>query len=119
MDKDRSSNECEGMCRRQFLGIMGVAGITLASKVASGAEAIAIKEVTPGEDVFAYVTRVKDGFDQTLYQQVLGAANAFKEGDLTIGVGADDEATRQNARTLLANTKLKDLYDHPLLADDL
>ena len=124
MDKDRSSNEYDGMCRRQFLGIMGVAGITLAgitlaSKVASGAEAIAIKEVMPGEDVFAYVTRVKGGFDQTLYQQVLGAANAFKEGDLTIGVGADDDATRQNARTLLANTKLKDLYDHPLLADDL
>ena len=38
---------------------------------------------------------------------------------MTIGVGADDETTRQNARTLLANTKIKDLYEHPLLADDL
>ncbi len=37
----------------------------------------------------------------------------------TIGVGANDETTRQNARTLLANTKIKDLYEHPLLADDL
>jgi len=123
MDKDRSSNACDGMCRRQFLGIMGLggvalAGVTVASKAAS-AEAIAIKEAKQGEDVFAYVTRVKGGFDQTLYQQVIGASNAFKEGDLTIGVGAADEATRQNARTLLANTKIKDLYEHPLLVDDL
>ena len=124
MDKDWSSNAHQGMCRREFLGIMGVAGVTvaavtLASKATSAAEAIAIKDTKPGEDVFAYVTRVKGGFDQTLYQQVIGASNAFKEGDLTIGVGADDEATRQKARTLLANTKIKDLYEHPLLVDDL
>jgi ethanolamine ammonia-lyase large subunit len=50
---------------------------------------------------------------------VIGAANAFKEGDAAMGVGAFDEATRQNARTLLANTKIRDLHDHPLLADDL
>ena len=36
-----------------------------------------------------------------------------------IGVGAEDEATRKNARALLANTKIKDLYEHPLLVDDL
>ncbi len=124
MDKDRSTNGYDGIYRRQFLGIMGLAGValagvTLASKTASAAEAIAIKEAKPGEDVFAYVTRVKGGFDQTLYQQVIGASNAFKEGDLTIGVGAVDEATRQHARTLLANTKIKDLYEHPLLVDDL
>ena len=118
MDEDRSSNAYEGIHRRQFLGIMGVAGMTLAgialaSKAASAAEAIAIKEAKPGEDVFAYITRVKGGFDQTFYKQVIGASNAFKEGDLTIGVGAADETTRQNARALLTNTKLKDLYDHP------
>jgi ethanolamine ammonia-lyase large subunit len=94
-------------------------GVILDSKATSAAEAIAIKDMKPGEDVFAYVTRVKGGFDQTLYQQVIGASNAFKEGDQTIGVGADDEATRQHARTLLANTKIKDLYEHPLLVDDL
>jgi ethanolamine ammonia-lyase large subunit len=81
--------------------------------------AVTIAEVKPGEDVFAYITRVHGGFDQTLYQQVIGASNAFKEGDQTIGVGADNEATRQNARTLLANTKIKDLYAHPLWVDDL
>ena len=81
--------------------------------------AITIKKVNQGEDVFASIQRVKGGFDQTLYQQVIGASNAFKEGDQTIGVAADDETTRQNARTLLANTKIKDLYGNPLLADDL
>ena len=80
---------------------------------------VSVKEVKSGEDVFAYITRVKGGFDQTLYQQVIGAANAFKEGDQAIGVGAEDEATRKNARALLANTKIKDLYEHPLLVDDL
>jgi len=34
-------------------------------------------------------------------------------------VSAKDEATRQNARALLANTKIKDLYDHPLLVDSV
>jgi ethanolamine ammonia-lyase large subunit len=78
-----------------------------------------IKEIKPGEDVFAYVTRVKGSFDQTLYRQVIGASNAFKEGDQTIGVAAADETTRENARTLLSNTKIKDLHEHPLLSDNL
>ena len=85
----------------------------------AGGGTIAITEVKPGEDVFAYISRVQGGFDQTLYQQVIGAANDFKEGDQAIGVGAADEATRENARALLANTKIKDLHEHPLLVDDL
>ena len=81
--------------------------------------AIAIKDVKPGEDVFKYIERVKGSFDQTLYQQVIGAANAFKEGDQAIEVAADNEISRQNARKLLANTKIKDISEHPLLNDDL
>ena len=124
MEKDRLTNINEGMSRRKFLAMMGAAGVTLAgytlaAKAASGGGVITLKDVKPGEDVFAYISRVKGGFDQTLYQQVIGAANDFKEGDQTIGVGAEDEATRQNARALLANTKIKDLYEHPLLVDDL
>jgi ethanolamine ammonia-lyase large subunit len=114
----------EEMCRRRFLAVMGAAGSTLAGyelvgKVASGAELTRVKEIKQGEDVFAYISRVKGGFDQTLYQQVIGAANAFKEGDQTIGVGADDETTRKNAQVLLANTKIKDLYERPFLEDNL
>jgi ethanolamine ammonia-lyase large subunit len=93
-----------------FLGV-------LAFSTDSGA--VAIKDVKPGEDVFKYITRVKGSFDQVLYQQVIGAANPFKEGDRTIGVGADNNATREKARKLLANTKIKDITSHPLLNDDL
>jgi ethanolamine ammonia-lyase large subunit len=89
----------------------------LAFSTTSGA--ITIKDVKPGEDVFKYVERVKGSFDQVLYQQVIGAANAFKEGDKTIGVCADNNASRENARKLLANTKIKDITNHPLLNDDL
>ena len=123
MDKDRLF-DAEGMSRRRFLSVMGAAGVTLAgyafvANAASDAELTTVKEIKHGEDVFAYISRVKGSFDQTLYQKVIGAANAFKEGDLTIGVGADDEATRKNAQALLANTKIKDLYEHPLLEDNL
>ena len=112
------------MSRRQFLVMVGAAGAALAgyrvvARAAPGGGTIAITEVKPGEDVFAYISRVQGGFDQTLYQQVIGAANDFKEGDQTIGVGAADEATRDNARALLANTKIRDLHEHPLLVDDL
>ena len=96
-----------------------LAGYRVAARAASGGGTIAVAEVKPGEDVFAYIGRVKGGFDQTLYQQVIGAANDFKEGDQAIGVAAADEATRENARALLANTKIKDLHEHPLLVDDL
>jgi ethanolamine ammonia-lyase large subunit len=81
--------------------------------------AIAIRDVKPGEDVFKYIQRVKGSFDQKLYQQVIGASNAYKEGDQTIGVAADNNASRENARKLLANTKIKDITNHPLLNDDL
>lgn len=85
----------------------------------TNSEAITIKNVKPGEDVFSYIKRVNGSFNQKLYQQVIGASNAFKEGDKTIGVAADTEASRENARKLLANTKIKDITDHPLLNDDL
>ncbi|MDR6635439.1 ethanolamine ammonia-lyase large subunit [Phyllobacterium sp. 1468] len=122
MDKGLSSKGHEGLSRRELLVMVGAATGTLASfgdaaRAAPGT--IAVREVEPGEDVFAYISRVKGDFDQTIYQQVIGAANDFKEGDQTIGVGAVDEATRNNARALLTNTKIKDLYEHPLLEDGL
>ena len=116
-------DELKGISRRNFLLMMGLAGASLAgcsiAAKSAGLQPIAIKDFKQNEDIFAYISRVKGGFDQTLYQQVIGASNAFKEGDETIGVGAKDEATRQNARLLLANTKIEDLYEHPLLVDNL
>jgi ethanolamine ammonia-lyase large subunit len=82
-------------------------------------EGVHIPEVRPGEDVFAYVQRLRGGFDETLYKQVLGAANAFKEGDALVGVAAADEQSRENARRLLEHTRLVDLGSHPLREDGL
>lgn len=123
MEKGLPSKEHVGLTRRELLVMMGAAATTLASysgaRAAESRGVIAIDDVASGEDVFAYIRRTKGNFDESAYQQVIGAANDFKEGDQTIGVGAADEATRNNARTLLANTRIGDLYEHPLFEDDL
>jgi ethanolamine ammonia-lyase large subunit len=120
----RSCIPSEGL-RRDVIAMMGAASSAIAAahstvaKAAWDRSAIAIEEVRPGEDVFAHVSRVKGEFDQSLYQQIIGAANDFKEGDQAIGVGAKDEASRKNARALLANTRIRNLHEHPLHVDDL
>lgn len=78
---------------------------------------VRIPEIQAGEDLLAYITRQKGGFDADLYRGILGAANEYKQGDEAIGVAAADELSRQNARTLLSRTRLKDLDAHPLVDD--
>ncbi|WP_375760382.1 ethanolamine ammonia-lyase subunit EutB [Corallococcus exercitus] len=80
---------------------------------------VCLPDVLPHEDVFDYVQRLTGGFDARLYQQLLGAANAFKEGDAAIGVAAEDEASRETARTLLSRTRLDDVHAHPPFEDRL
>ncbi|NOK19761.1 ethanolamine ammonia-lyase subunit EutB [Corallococcus carmarthensis] len=80
---------------------------------------VRLPDVHPDEDVLDYVQRLSGGFDARLYQQVLGAANAFKEGDAAIGVAAADEDSRRNARTLLSRTRLDDVHAHPPFEDRL
>ncbi len=75
----------------------------------SASPRVSLPDILPDEDVFAYVRRVRGAFEPRLYQQVVGAANELKEGDVTIGVAAADEASRRNARALLAHTRLGDL----------
>ena len=72
-----------------------------------------------GEGLVAYVRRVRGGWDGGYYAQLLGAANAFKEGDELAGLAAHDDAQRQMARQLLAATPLRDLDAHPPLDDGL
>jgi len=86
---------------------------------AGNCDAVTIKDIKSGEGIVQHVERIKGKFDQTFYQQIIGAANPYKEGDESLGVAADDEATRENARKLLANTKIKDIHDHPLFEDNL
>jgi ethanolamine ammonia-lyase large subunit len=113
MRSQARSEGYQGLSRRDVIAIMGAAsgaiaaGYSTVAKAASDRSAIAIEEVKPSEDVFAHVSRVKGKFDQSLYQQIIGAANDFKEGDQAIGVGAKDEASRKNARALLANTRIQ------------
>ncbi|MCE7995395.1 MAG: ethanolamine ammonia-lyase [Roseivirga sp.] len=80
---------------------------------------LSISSITAGEDIFAYITRVNGAFDQTLYQQIIGSANPFKEGDATLGVAAESEASRINARKLLANTTIEALERNSLFTDEL
>ncbi|WP_163997028.1 ethanolamine ammonia-lyase subunit EutB [Pyxidicoccus caerfyrddinensis] len=80
---------------------------------------VSLRDVLTGEDVFGYIHRVLGSFDSRLYQQLLGAANAFKEGDAAIGIAAADETSRANARALLARTKLGAIHSHPPFEDRL
>lgn len=70
------------------------------------------------DDIFTYINRVKGKFDLTLYRQIVGAANRFKEGDQLIGVAAANEVSRINAQKLLANTKIKDIDSNYLFQDE-
>ncbi len=72
-----------------------------------------------GEDIFSYINRVKGKMDLTLYRQIIGAANEFKEGDRTVGVAASSESSRRNARNLLSNTKIGALIQNALFEDGI
>ena len=82
------------MSRRQFLVMVGAAGAALAgysvvARAAPGGGTIAITEVRPGEDVFAYISRIQGGFDQSFYQQLIwqttDQAQYAKVQDWTMG----------------------------------
>jgi len=80
---------------------------------------VCIGEIKPGEDVFAYVQRIKGAYDHTFYKAIIGAANEYKEGDESLGISADNQTSRDNARTLIGNTKLGPLADKPMANDDV
>src|ERR1700756_4580005 len=111
MNKDGLSNSLESISRRNLLIAMGVAGAASAvhgdhaAARATEFDPVSGEAIAPDEDVFAYIDRAKGRFDLTLYRQLIGAANEFKEGDRAIGVGAVDETTRRNVRSLLSNTR--------------
>lgn len=80
---------------------------------------VCIPEIQPGEDVFAYVQRIKGAYDHSFYKAVIGAANEYKEGDESLGISADNQTTRDNARTLVGNTKVGPLADKPMADDNV
>jgi ethanolamine ammonia-lyase large subunit len=78
---------------------------------------VSIPDIREGEDIFAYIDRIRGGFDQTFYKAIIGAANEYKEGDEALGIHAVDETSRANAKTLLGNTVIADLWAHPIHED--
>lgn len=85
----------------------------------SSKELILISEINDNEGIFQYVRRKGNGaFSHVRYQQIVGAANEFKEGDVIAGVAAADRQTRLLARKLLANTAIRELHETPLFKDE-
>jgi ethanolamine ammonia-lyase large subunit len=93
--------------------------ISLVLLTAGFVGAVDIPSVKPGEDIAEYVIRTNGSMDQKLYKQVIGAANAYKEGDEAIGVAAANERSRENARTLVANTQISYIHNNPMYEDDV
>ena len=92
--------------------------MTLGFTGAAGREGVSAASVTDtGDDIFAHIGRTRGRFDLTLYRQLLGAANEFKEGDQAIGLAAPDAESRAHARLLLARTRIRDLLGHPIFED--
>ncbi|MEM9985621.1 MAG: ethanolamine ammonia-lyase subunit EutB, partial [Bacteroidota bacterium] len=114
--------------RREFIikaGIMssiiattGGCGLPSAEPSTSTLAGVKLAPIRSGEDLFAYIKRQRGKWDVDLYRQLIGAANEFKEGDLTLGVAAEDEVARQAARKLLTATKLGDLERYRLFEDE-
>ncbi|MRR14953.1 MAG: ethanolamine ammonia-lyase subunit EutB [Deltaproteobacteria bacterium] len=105
------------MSRREFCCVL--AGSLAGSGLLPPLLQAGVAEITPREDLFAFMDRTIGKFDRTTYQQLIGAANAFKEGDQILGVAAADETVRKKARHLLSNTRIGDILKHPLFEDKL
>ncbi len=116
-DKDMAQGSDGRMSRRKFCSIL--AGSLVGSGLLPPLLQARILETKPEEDLFSFMDRTLGKFDRTTYQQLIGAANDFKEGDQIIGVAAADDAVRSKARRLLSNTKLGDILQHPLFEDNL
>ena len=116
-EHDLTKGSNRSMSRRKFCSIL--AGSLIGSGLLPPLLQARLLETKPEEDLFAFMNRTLGKFDRTTYQQLIGAANAFKEGDQILGVAAADDATRSKARRLLSNTNLGDILKHPLFEDNL
>ena len=114
------------MERRDFLSKLGMATVsyTLVSGKVFGEsdhfhfEKIEVPSPLVGEDLFQYIQRQKGSFDVTLYRQLLGAANEFKEGDEIAGIAAASDEDRLKARMLLAETSLDNIRKNSVFTDE-
>jgi ethanolamine ammonia-lyase large subunit len=102
--------------RRHFLAL-GLATPVAASAWSPWlwAQDLTKSETTGLEDLMSS----RGGWDDTLYRQLLGAANDFKEGDEIVGVAARNSEHRAYARSVLLKTRLKTIDQHPPHLDEL
>ena len=112
------------LSRRDFIAVVSAQvalGYRGRAKVWAGPtpELKVIETPRAGESIFQYIERHAGTFDPKLYHQVLGAANEFKEGDAIVGVAAANEQSRQNARVLLSQTRIREIMEHPPWVDQL
>lgn len=115
--------------RKRFIGQIGLVSASFIlfngcdlvgrKRETMAAGSIAITAIKEQETVFSYIQRINGTFDAAMYRQIIGACNAFKEGDKILGVAAADDKTRHYARTLLSNTTIGELNAHALYADEL
>lgn len=115
--------------RRNFLILSGLLGLQyglfngcnpniIEEEEPGGKEGVKLKRPRKGEDVFAYIQRIRGDKDLTLYRQIVGAANEFKEGDQALGIAAANNESRTYARILLGNTQIHELESNPLYKDE-
>lgn len=68
----------------------------------------------PGPDQLYTTTLLARSFSFKGLKKLCGAADVSKSGDRTAGLAAEDEVTREAARSILSSLTLQHLYDHPL-----
>ena len=119
------------MKREKFIKMSGLAGASVLSlnscnffvskneALATSAGGVVIQNPVSGEDIFTYINRVNGEFDSTLYRQILGAANEFKEGDKSLNISAANKASRSHARELLGHTNIHSLNKHLVYKDEI
>lgn len=119
------------MKRKEFIKLSGLAGASVLilngcdffipkdEAIVTALEGVVIQKPSINQDIFNYINSINGKFDITLYRQILGAANAFKEGDKSLGISANDEQSGIHARELLGNTVIKKLNKQLVFEDEI
>jgi ethanolamine ammonia-lyase large subunit len=105
--------------RREFAKALFGGTLLLAGRAGSARVGNVTGTIAGGEGIVRFVEASAGGWDPVLYARLLGAANAFKEGDATVGVAAASEADRERARALLLATRLGEIDAHPPFEDGM